>query len=104
MSLGVIPMICFRVLRILGEKSQKSKLEKKTGHIGLLRCSAGNSHRSVDLSLNVGCLAVVRPRGQNGTPWVRHEVAKLRRIIATVHSEQISGFCFRTPRIHTPIV
>ena len=59
---------------------------------------------------NVGCLAAARPRGQNGTPRVRHNIAKLRhseglrRNVATVHSEQISDFCFRTPRIRTLIV
>ena len=39
MLLGVIPIFGF--LRIYGEKSQKSKLEKKSGHIGLLRRSLG---------------------------------------------------------------
>ena len=48
MLLGVILMICFWFLRIFGEKSQKSKLEK-SGHIGLLRRSVGNRHRGVDL-------------------------------------------------------
>ena len=48
MLLEVIPMICFGILRIFGEKLQKSK-NWKSGHIGLLRCSVGNPCRGVDL-------------------------------------------------------
>ena len=74
MLLGVIPMICFGILRIFGEKSQKGA-NWKSGHIVLL-------HQGV------GCLAAVRPRCQNGTPCVRHNVAKLHRGVATVQSEK----------------
>ena len=101
-------MFCFEILRIFGEKSQKSKLEN-LGTSGSPRCD-------VDLRRSVGCLAAARPRCQIGTPRVRHGVAKLRRgegllrrvvvllhNVATVHNEQISDFCFQTPRIRTPI-
>ena len=59
MLLGVIPMICFRILGIFGEKMQKSKKEiwahrvptprakRKSGHIGFLRRSVGNPCRGV---------------------------------------------------------
>ena len=67
MLLGVIPMICFGFLRILGEKSQNNNW-KKSGHIGLLRRSVGNPRRGVDLRRSVGCLTAVRSRSQNGTP------------------------------------
>ena len=76
-------MFCFEILRIFREKSRKSKIWK-SGHFGLLRRS-------------VGCLAAARLRCQNGTPRVRHG-------LPTVHREQISDFCFRKPRICTPIV
>ena len=67
-------------------------------HIELLRRSVGNPRHGVDLHRSVGCLAVARPRGKNGTPRVRHVVATLhrgedlRRNIATVHHEQILDF------------
>ena len=102
-------MFCFEILRIFGEKSQKSKL-KNLGTSGSPCCG-------VDLRRSVGCLAAARPRCQNGSPRVRHGVAKLRRgkglhrsvavlrhSVDTVHNEQILNFCFRTPRIRTPIV
>ena len=87
-------MICFRILGIFCRKIAKEQ-EKKSGHIG--RRKVGNPRRGVNLRRNVGCLAMARLRGQNGTPRVRHGVA-------TVHREQISDFCYRTPHIHTPIV
>ena len=71
-------MICFGFLRIFREKLQKRKTEK-SGQNGLLRRNIGNPHCGVDLCHSMGCLAAVRPRGQNGTPRVRHDVAKLRR-------------------------
>ena len=83
-------MFCFEILRIFGEKSQKRKT-KNLGKKGLVRCSVGNPRRGVDLSCSVGCLAAARPRCQNGTPLVRHNVAVLRRgeglrcSVATVH-------------------
>ena len=76
-------MICFRYLGIFGEKLQKTK--KKPGHIGLLL-------------RRVGCLVAARPR------FLHRSIAELCRGVATVHSEQISDFCFRTPHICTPIV
>ena len=56
MLLGVIPMICFRILRIFGEKSQKSK-NWKFGLIGLLCCGLGNPRHDVDIRQGMGCLA-----------------------------------------------
>ena len=41
MLLGVIPIICCGILRIFGEKLQKSK-NWKSRHIGLLRRRVGN--------------------------------------------------------------
>ena len=88
---------------------QKWKLEKSVQN-GLLHHSVGNPRHGLDLHRSVECLAVAKSRDQNGTPRVRHGVASLRRgevlrrSVATVHSEQISDFCFRTPRISTPIV
>ena len=68
MLLGVILMFCFEILRIFGEKLQKSK-NWKFGHFELLRCSSvGNPRRNVDLRQGMGCLAAARPRCQNGTP------------------------------------
>ena len=84
--------------------AKRQKKKKISGHIGLLRRNVGNQRRSV------GCLTVARPRCQNGTPWVRHgeglrrSVVVLRLNLASIHSEQILDFCFRTPRIRTPIV
>ena len=63
----MILMFYFGILRIFGEKSQKST-NWKSRHIGLLRRSVGNPRR---LRQGVGCLAAVRPRCQNGTPRVR---------------------------------
>ena len=75
--------------------------KKKTGNlgkkIGLLRRSVGNPHHGVDLHHSVGCPRRGEVGGQNGTHQVRHGVA-------TIHDEQILDFCFRTPRIRTPIV
>ena len=46
----------------------------KFGHIGLLCLSVRNPRCDVDLRCSVGCLVAARPRGQNGTPKVRHGV------------------------------
>ena len=86
-------MFCFEILRIFGEKSQKRK-NWKSGHFGLLRRSVGNPRRGIDQRQGVGCLAAARPRCQNGTPWVHHDVAKLCRDIATVYKGQNFGFLF----------
>ena len=68
----MIPMCFFGgILRIFGEKSQNRK-NWKSRHIGLL-C------RGVDLRQGVGCLASARPRCQNVTPQVCHDVEKLHR-------------------------
>ena len=93
MLLEVIPMICFGILRIFGEKSQNSK-NWKSGHIGLLCRNVGNPRRDVDLRQCVGCLVVARLRCQNGTPRVRHNVVVLRRGVDTVHRGQKFGFLF----------
>ena len=74
MLLEVIPMIFFGILRIFGEKSQKSK-NWKSGHIKLLRRSVGNLRRGVELCQGVRSLAVARPRCQNCTPRVRRGIA-----------------------------
>ena len=74
------------------------------GIIGLLRRSVGNPRRGIDLCQGVRYVTAVRPRCQNGTPRVRHDVALLRRGVAIVHNEKFLDFCFRTPRIRTPIV
>ena len=63
MLLGVIPMFCFEILRIFGEKTQNSK-NRKTGHIGLLRRSVGNPRRGVGLCQGVGSLSAARTRCQ----------------------------------------
>ena len=57
MLLGVIPMLCFVVLRIFGgnRKSAKKKKERKLGKHGLLRRSVGNPRRGVALRHSVGC-------------------------------------------------
>ena len=86
-------MFCFEILRIFEEKSQKGA-NWKSRHIWLLRRSVGNPRRGVDLRQGVGCLASARPRCQNGTPRVRHDIAKLCRSVPTVHSEKILDFCF----------
>ena len=96
-------MFFFEILSAFGENRKRGKLEKSR-HFGFLHRSVGNPRRDIALRRSVGCLAAVMPRGQNGTPRVRHDVEVLRRSVATVHSEQISYFCFRTPRIRTPIV
>ena len=80
MLLGVIPMFCFEILRIFGENG-------KSRHFRLLCRSVGNPRRSVDLRQGVGCLALARPRCQNGTPRVHHDVA-------SVHRGQNFGFLF----------
>ena len=90
-------MICFGILRVFGEKSQKSK-NWKSGHIGLLHRNAGNPSRGVDLRQGVGCLSAARPRCQNGTPRVR------RRGVAIVHRGQNFGFLFQKSSFCTPIV
>ena len=89
-------MICFGILRIFGDKLQNSK-NRKFGHIGLLHHSVGNPRRGVDVCQGMGCLTAERPRCQNGTPRVRHDVA-------TVHIGQNFGFLFRKSSIRTPIV
>ena len=98
MLLGVIPIICFGIFRIFGEKSQKTK-NLKSGQIGLLHHSVGNPRRDIDLRQGVGCRVATRLRCQNGTPRVCHGVAKLhhsvavlRRIVATVHSDKFFNF------------
>ena len=96
MLLGVIPIICFRILRIFGEKLQKSK-NWKSGHIGLLHRSVGNPRCGVDQPQGMGCIVAARLRCQNGTPRVRHGVA-------TVHRGQNFGFLFRKSNFCTPIV
>ena len=48
---------------------------RKSGHIGLLRRNVGHPRHVIDLRQGVRCLAVARPRCQNGIPWVRHGVA-----------------------------
>ena len=53
MLLGVIPMFCFGILRIL-EKNRKSAKTRKSGHIRPLRRSVGNPCRSIDLFQGVG--------------------------------------------------
>ena len=89
-------MICFEIFGIFGKKIAKSQ-KKNLGKNGLLRCSVRNPRRSIALRYSLGYLAAARPRCQIGTSRVRHGVA-------TVHREQISDFCFRTPRIRAPIV
>ena len=109
-------MICFGILRIFGEKSQKSK-NWKSRQIGLLRRNVGNPRRGVHLRQGLGCLAAVTPRCQNGTPRVRHDVALLHRgeglsrsvavlcsSVDTVHNKQIFGLLFRKSSIRTLIV
>ena len=54
-------MFCFEILRIFGEKSQKSK-NWISGHIELLCHSVGNPRRSVDPRHGMGSLAAARPR------------------------------------------
>ena len=81
MLLGVIPMFCFGILR---RKLQKGGTLENLGKMG-------------SYAKTWDTLAATRPRCQNGTPWVR-------RGVAAVHSEQFLDFCFRTPRILTPIV
>ena len=103
MLLGVIPLFFFRFWGFL-EKNRKRAKKNKSWHIRILRCSVGNPHRRVDLHRTMGCLAAARSECQNGTPRVRHGIAKLHHDVAIVHREQISDFYFRTPRIHTPIV
>ena len=104
MLLGLIPMFCFGILRIYGgNRKKKGKLENM-GIIGLLRHSVGNPRRGVDLCQGMEYLIAARLRCQNGTPQVHHGVALLLRSIATVNNKQILDFCFRTPRIRTPIV
>ena len=70
-----------------GEKSQKCKNWKILGIIGLLRRSVGNPRLGVDLRQGERYLATARPRFQNGTPRVRHDIALLRRGTTTIHSE-----------------
>ena len=53
MLLGMIPMICFGILRIFREKNRK-RANWKSGHIWLLRRSVGNPRCEVDLSRGVG--------------------------------------------------
>ena len=88
-------MICLGFWGYFGEKSQKSK-KKNLGtsgsyaaQIGLLRRNIGNPCHDVNLHHGVAKL---------------HCGEGLRRGVATVHNEQISDFCFRTPCIRTPIV
>ena len=77
-------MICFEILRIFGEKSQKSKDEN--------RAPTSQSREPTPRH---------RPTPQHGIPG--HDEG-LRRGVAIVHSEQISDFCFQTPCIRTPVV
>ena len=99
-------MFCFGILRIFGEKSQHSKNWKIWAY-RVPTPQRREPHHGVDLRQGVGYLTAARTRCQNGTPRVRRGVAKLRhgevlcRSVATVHSEQISDFCFQTPHIHT---
>ena len=75
----------------------KVKSGKNLG-IGLLRRSVGNPSRGVALRRSVGCLVEARLRCSKGHPLgtLRRSlaVAALRRGVDTVHSEQISNFCF----------
>ena len=94
---------------------KRGKLEN-LGKNGLLRYSVGNPRCGVDLRQGVGYLAVERPRCQNGTPQVRHDVAVLchgeglhggeglHRGVAIVHRWQNFGFLFRKSSFCTPIV
>ena len=83
---------------------EKVKSGKNLG-IGLLRRSIGNPSRSVGnpsrgvaLRRSVECLAVARLRCSKGHPsgtLLRSlAVVVLLRGVDTVHSEQISDFCF----------
>ena len=117
MLLGLIPMFCFEILRIFGEKSQKSKTWK-SGYFGLLRRSIGNPR-----------CGVRRPTPRHGMPrqgkaevpkWhpsgtPRHikamprrrpmiYIAVLCRGVAIVHKGQNFGFFFRKSSFCTPIV
>ena len=95
MLLGVIPIICFGILGIFWRKiakEQEKNLDTSgsyAAHIGLLRRNIGNPCHDVNLHHGVAKL---------------HCGEGLRRGVAIVHNEQISDFCFRTPRIRTPIV
>ena len=106
------------------EKNRKKGKPEKSGQNMFLRFSVGNPRRGVDLRLSVGCPR----RGEAKVPkraplrvryslaWLRHgeglhhggglrrNVAVLRRGVDTVHSKKFLYFCFRTPRISTPIV
>ena len=94
MLLGVIPMICFGILKIFGEKSQKRKTIGKSGHIRLIHHSVGNPRRSINLHQDVGYLAATRPRCQNGTPRVHRGVVVLCRGVAPIHSNKFFDFVY----------
>ena len=87
-------MICFGILE--KKKSQKRKTENlgKTGSYALVWDALLRRGRGA----KIGTLRVRHDEG------LRRSVAVLRRRVATIHSEHISDFCFRTPRICTPIV
>ena len=94
-------MICFGILRIFGEKSQKLEIWAYR-----VRRSIGSPRRGVDLRQGMGCLAAVRLGCQNGTPRIRkgiatlccdeglcRSVAVLRHNVATVHNKKILDCC-----------
>ena len=91
MSLGVISRVSFGFWGDFWKKIAKRENQKNLGKTGSYATAWDASPW--------------RGRGaQKGTPRVGHDVATLPRSVATVHSEQISDFCFRTPRIRTSIV
>ena len=104
MPLGVISRVSFGFWGDFWRKIAKRENQKNLGSR-----SVGNPRHDVALRRSVGCLVAARPRGPNWHPSStsprrpRRSITVLRRGVATVHSGQILDFCFRKPRIRTPI-
>ena len=88
------------------EKNHKSEKTRKSGHYWAPTPQRREPTLWRRPTPRCGIPSRQRGRGaKNGTPWVRHGVALLRRDVATIHSDQFFFFfCFRKPRVHTSIV
>ena len=116
MLLGVIPLFSFGILRIFGGNHKREE-NWKSGHYRAPTPQRREPTPQRRPMPRHGIPSPQRGRGaKNGTPRVRRGVAKLHRGeglrrsvvvlccgVDIVHNEQFSDFCFRTPRIRTPI-
>ena len=105
MLLRVIPMFFFFLdFGVILEKNRKSAKTGKSGHYQAPTPQRREPTPWCRLMPRRGIPRRGWSRCQNGTPRVHHDVALLRRGVATIHNKQFLDFCFQTPRIRTSIV